>query len=462
MKILIVGAGIVGVQLAKRLIDEHNDVTLIEQDQEVARNVSNIVDCMLVHGNGNSPEILKQAGIEKADFLICLTGSDELNMIICNMVSSLYSRTSTVARVRNDDYMGHHFNIDHLINPDTETSDAIFRTIEQGVMSDITLFEGTKYQMMSLQIGDDSPLRQQRVQQLRQNLGFDFLIAVIIRNGEYIIPSGNTIITEQDVVYVVSNHENLKQLYTISGKMQSPLKTIAIVGGGKVGSAIVSSLVHRRKDRGFFSGLIMKLFTKGQGKQITIVEKDYEKCKQLSERFPEVLVLNADISDEAFSEENDFFNYDLIITTTEDEELNLITAMYAKSQGTAKAVSLVTQKNYVHIAYQLGIDVAISLKTTVVGSLLKLIRRGGVKNTYSISGGKLEMVEITIEESSPVIGKRLDQLKLPSDSLVLFISRDAEEIIPDGSHVFRQGENCFLISRKDVIKKLEKLFGTAQ
>lgn len=463
MKIIIVGAGIVGVQLAKRLIEEHNDVVLIEKESEVVRTVTNSVDCMIVNENGNRPEILKQAGIEKADFLISVTGSDELNMIICNMVTHLSPRPRAIARVRNDDYSSQGFSerIDY-INPDRETSDAISRTIEQGVMSDITLFEGSEYQMMSLQIGESSTLQGQRVRQLRQNLGFDFLIGVIIRNGEYIIPSGETVINQDDVVYAVARYDGLEQLYTLSGKSRSPLKSIAIVGGGKVGYSIASYLLRGKQGKRSVFGILTKLFARGTRKSISIIEKNYHKCKLLSEQFPEALVLNADISDEGFSEENDFFNYDLIIATTEDEELNLITAMYAKTQGTKKAVVLVTQKNYVHIAYKLGIDVAISIKNTVVSSILKLVRRGGVRNTYSISGGKLEMVELTIEGGSPVTGTSLGQVKLPRDSLILFISRGEEDIVPDGSYVFQQGDTCFVITRKEVIKKLERLFGREQ
>jgi trk system potassium uptake protein len=463
MKIIIVGAGIVGVQLAKRLIEENNDVVLIEKGSDVVRTATNSVDCMIINDNGNRPEILKQAGIDKSDYLISVTGSDELNMIICNMVIHLAPRPVAIARVRNDDYSSQGISERiHYINPDRETSDGITRTIEQGVMSDITLFEGSEYQMMGLQIEESSPLRGQKVRQLRQNLGFDFLIGVIIRNGEYIIPSGETVLAEEDVVYVVARYDGLERLYTLSGKSRSPLKAIAIVGGGKVGSSIAEYLLQRKQERRSVFGLFLKLFSRGVGKSISIVEKNYEKCKSLSARFPEALVLNADISDEGFSEENDFFNYDLIIATTEDEELNLITAMYAKTQGTKKAVVLVTQRNYVHIAYKLGIDVAISIKNTVVASILKMVRRGGVRNTYSISGGKLEMVELTIEAGSPVAGSSLGQIKLPRDSLVLFISRGEEDIVPDGSYIFHEGDTCFIITRKEVIKKLEKLFGKAQ
>lgn len=469
MKIIIVGAGIVGVQLAKRLTDENHDVILIDKDPDAVKDTIHTVDCMVVNDRGNNLEVLRKAGIEKADYFVCVTGLDELNLVTCNMVSQSCSKPVTIARVRNEDYFypvpngysHRYYNVDHIINPDKETSDAIIRTIECGVMRDITMFEGTPFEMTNLTISENSPFSGISVAEIRKSLGFDFLIGVVIRNDEYIIPSGDTVIYTGDTIYIISTRENLLDLITKSGEMQRTPKFIAIVGGGNVGTALASFLLGKRKERKSLFTYIRKMIPTGKRKGVAIVEKNYDKCKTLAERFPEALVLNADISDEGFLEENAFKDYDLIVTTTEKEDLNLIAAMYAKTQGIQKAITLVNQTNYVNVAYRLGIDVAISLKSCVISSILRLIRKGGVTNTYSISDGKLELVEILLREGSPAIGSTISRMRLPAGALVLFVTRGEENFVPDGAYTFQADDKVFVLTRKDVLTKMEKRFGTA-
>ncbi|MBN2050306.1 MAG: Trk system potassium transporter TrkA, partial [Spirochaetales bacterium] len=389
MKVIIVGAGVVGIQLAKRLIEEHHDVVLIDKDPEAVKNTSHSIDCMVIQDKGNNLIVLKKAGIDKADFFICVTGSDELNLVTCNMVSQSFSKPVTIARVRNEDYiypmpigMSHkYYNVDHIINPGKETSEAIIRSIESGVMRDITLFEGTRFEMTSLQVQKSSFFSGKAVKDLRQAFPWEFLIGVILRGDSYIIPSGDTVIEDKDTIYFIATRENLIEIFKIVGESNLIPRSVVIVGGGEIGSSVASFFLGKQKERQSFILALMRLLPKGKRRAVTIVEKDYQKCKRLAETFPDALILNADISDEGFLEEQGFKEHDLIVTTTEKEDLNVITAMYAKSQGFSKAVTLVMQLNYVNVAYRLGIDVAISLKNCVIGSILKLIRRGDVKNT---------------------------------------------------------------------------------
>jgi len=468
MKVIIVGAGIVGIQLAKRLIDENNDVILIDKDPTAVKDTMHTIDCMVINDRGNNLEVLKKAGVEKTDYFVCVTGSDELNLVTCNMVSQSFSKPVTIARVRNEDYFypvpnGYthkYYNVDHIINPDKETADAIIRSIEGGVMRDITMFEGTRYEMTNLTVPEGSPFSGRSIAEIRRTLAFDFLIGIIIRSGEYIIPSGDTVLYAGDTIYIISTRENLIDLITKSGEMKKTPKLITIVGGGNVGTAIASFLLGKRKGKQSLFAHIMKLLPKGKRKTVAIVEKDYEKCKVLADKFPEALVLNADISDEEFLEENTFKDYDLIVTTTEKEDLNLIAAMYAKTQGVQKAITLVNQTNYGNIAYRLGIDVAISLKNCVISSILRLVRRGGVKNIYSISDGRLELIEIILQANSPLTGNTLGSIKLPRDSLILFITRGDDSFVPGGAYTFQTEDKVFVLTRKDIRTKIEKRFGT--
>ena len=468
MKVIIVGAGIVGIQLAKRLIDENNDVILIDNDPDAVKDTTHTIDCMVVHDKGNNLNVLKKAGIDKTDYFVCVTGSDELNLVTCSMVSQSFSKPVTIARVRNEDYLypvpdgyeHRYYNVDHIINPGKEASDAVIRTIECGVLRDITMFEGTLYEMTNLTIPEESPFSGRRIEEIRKSMGFDFLIGVVIRNDDFMIPGGDTLLYSGDTIYVISTRKNLLDFISRAGQMKSPPKSIAVVGGGEIGAAVASFLLGKRKGPQSFFTYIRKIIPKNKKKTVTLVEKSYSKCKLLSERFPDALVINADISDEGFFEENMFSDYDLIVTTTEKEELNLITAMYAKTQGIKKAITLVHQSSYVNVAYKLGIDVAVSLKSCVISSILRLVRRGGVKNTYSISDGRLELVEISLQAGAPVVGVSIRRLKLPGGALILFIARGQENFVPGGDYTFQEDDKVFVITRKDVIPKIEKRFGT--
>jgi len=466
MKIVIVGAGNVGIQIARQLIEENKDVVLIDRDPEKIKFAQNSLDCMVVHGEANSRQILETAGIADADFFISVTESDELNMIACGLVSSEFTVPYKIARVRNIDYSDSRISdkpflgIDYVVNPEIEAARAITRSVEHGATSDIMYFEDSSFQMRTLLAGPDSFFSEKTVKEVKESLGLDFIIAVVLRDNDYIIPSGNTVIRTGDTLYVIGEQETLEAIFSWAGKHRVDLKRVIVVGGGRIGSYVARDLLNKTPLGGKTSvtKLFRNLFTSRTARRLVIIEKDYETSKNLAEQFPEALVINDDISNEGVLEDGDFLKYDLLIAVTENQELNLVTSLYAKSLGIDRTIALVNKNNYLNIAANLQIDTTISLSNTMVNTVLKFVRRGNIKNVHAISGGKLEIIEVSCDEDSSFFGKKIKDLKLPHDTLIIFISNGQENIIPHGDYTIQSGDHIVLITRKESIKKLDKMF----
>ena len=466
-KVVIVGAGAVGFQLAKQLISENKDVVLIEKDPDVARLVSNKLDCMVVTGEGNKIETLRKAGTEGAQYFISVTDSDEVNMIACGIVSSEFNVDSKVARVRSVEYAETKISqkgflgIDYVVNPEIEAARAIVRSIEHGAVSDIMLFESSDVQIRNLTIDRHSPFQNKSLIEIDRIIDVSFLVAIILRQNRFIIPSGDTVIQEGDILYVAANAVNFDRLFSSLGKQKSGLKKVVIVGGGNIGTLVAESLLGERRGQGLVRKLLTSLSPAYGKRSVKIVERDYDRAKQLADRFHEGLVINADISDEGIFEEEHFANSDLVIAATDNQELNIVTAIYAKTFGIKRSIALVNKNNYSHIATHLGIDVAVSLKNAMVNTILKYIRRGNVRSVHSISDGQMEVLELNVEAKSRAVGKRVSAIPLPKDCLIVSISRESETIIPDGSNLVMENDHIIVIAQKSAAEKVEALFTTS-
>ncbi|MBU8913051.1 MAG: Trk system potassium transporter TrkA [Spirochaetales bacterium] len=464
MKVVIVGAGAVGLQIAKQLIDEKKDVALIEQDAERARIAVNRLDCMVINRPGNSLEALREAGTESADFFIAVTDSDEVNLISCVLAGGENAALFKIARVRNIDYSSTpiaeegFLGINFVVNPEVVAAQAIIRTIEHGAISDIMFFEQSKTQMRHLTVEAESPIADRKLSEIGHAFGVTFLVAVILRDNNFIIPSGETVLHRGDILYVVATEESFDVLYDRLGTEKMDLRRVVIVGGGKIGAMIADHLLDGQKKSEGVIRRLMKVFSESRRRSVKIIDRDYARCKELSEQLPGALVINADVSDEGVFEEEHFANTDLIISVTANQELNLVTAVYAKTLGIKRSIALVGKTTYTRIASQLGIDVPVSLKNSVANTILKLVRKGNVRSIHSISEGSLEVMEISVDGHSVAAGKRISEVRLPQGALVVSVLRDDQNIIPDGEYVLQGGDHIIIIARIEFIERIQALF----
>ena len=238
MKVIIIGAGFTGTQLAKRLITDENDVVLIDKDEETVRHASNRLDCMVVHANGNSLDTLVDVGIAKADALVAVTESDELNMITCSLVQSLYPNVLKIARVRNEDYypkvssisktqQNALYGIDFMVHPDFEAAEAIVNAVEHGAVTDVLEFEDSPYEVARVTIEKGSKLDGISLQNIRHLTKLHFLIAYIERDGETFMPTGATILHAESRIGILANKNIMNEIFELAGAKTQDIKKIA-------------------------------------------------------------------------------------------------------------------------------------------------------------------------------------------------------------------------------------------
>lgn len=446
MNIVIVGAGEVGTHIASQLVAEQKDVVIIEKDPECAAKASNMLDCLVITGEGSNVDILKQAGAENADIFIAATSVDEVNMISCFVAGSAFNTPVKIARVRNVDYMrggllkNSSIGIDYLVNPEIEAAFDIVQTVLHGASSGIFAFQGTNAQLRDFLVKDDSIFNGVLVKDIRSIIDQNFIIAGVLRNEMLHIPKGDFQILTGDHIYIVALGKSFNKILTRAGMTVDKLKRIVLVGGGLIGKHIAGMLIE-------------------DGKDVRIIEKDYERCKELSALYPEATVINGNISDQDVFEEENIAYTDAIITTTQSEELNILAGVYAKSKGVKRAVALIDKLNYTTLATNLGIDSCISAKLSSVDAILKLIRKGNIKNVYTIFEGQAEAIEFIVGSSNKnIIGKKIMDLKFPSGCLIIAVQRHRKTIIPTGSLVIEEGDSIITFAAHDEISRLEELF----
>ena len=474
MRVVIVGAGQTGTQLARYLVQEKHDVSMIEPDEETARHASNRIDCLVLHDTGTKIESLEEAGIAKADALVCLTESDEKNMIICGLAASRYPELIKIARVRNDEYTrmihgpeipGHKIlGIDRFVHPDIEAAQAVLNVLPHGASGNILRFPGTPYELGSVSIRKDSAMDGLSLMDFRTLVKGEGLIALVEREQECFLPSGSTTIKSGDRIHVMIREDNMDQVFHLAGRKETPLRRIGIVGGSRIGGLIAEGLL-KPQDKSVYANkspkgipLFFRSFIPKSSRRVIIIEENYMLCKDLSVRFPEAIVLNEDISDENFIAEESLGDLDLLIAATDNQELNIITAIFLRSLGVRRTIALVSSPGHETIAYKLGVDVAIPVKSVVVDSILSHIMGRGIRGIHSLGDGSVGIVEVEIGLGSPAADKAITEFRLSGGGLVLMVNRGKTSFIPKGDYIFQTADKVFVIAKNGSEGEIDKFF----
>ncbi|MDR2884037.1 MAG: Trk system potassium transporter TrkA [Deferribacteraceae bacterium] len=442
MKIVIVGAGEVGTSIARQLIDDGKDVILIERDAESAKRASNSLDCLVVTGEGTHAEVLKEAGTAGADIFIAATTSDEVNIISCMIVAAEFDVPVKVARVHSVEYSkSRAFNskisgVDYLVNTDREAAWEISQTIEQGADSTITIFKNTDVQMREYYIEQDDFYAGKVLKDLKTDMKEDFIVAGVVRKGQLTIPAGDFVIAEDDTIYIVADRRTFSRMASKSGQKESKLRKIAVVGGTPIGVAVAEYMTFK-------------------GRSVTIIDKDYDRCRQLTEEVPDAMIIYGDISDHTIYTESNINSMDAIICTTTNEELNIISGVYAKALGVKRVVAVVEKTSYLTVASSIGIDSTVSPKFCAVNAILKLTRKGNVRSIHSIFEGQAEAIEVTISETLPFVNKPLKEIILPVDCRIVAVNRNRKSIIPDGNFELKVNDQAIIFAKRASIAELE-------
>ena len=450
MTVIIIGAGVTGVELARRLIAKKHNVVLIEQNQETARHAANRLDCIVTEASGNDPKVLTEAAIQRADALVTLTDSDELNMIICGVAESLAPKVLKIARVRNENYVAslntgkeRTLGIDFLVHPDQEAALAIINAVEHGAVSDIIAFENSPYQLTCFTIGAGSKMDGITLQNIRSvTIDGPFVVVAVEDENKTVIPSGGTVLHAGMRISILTLPNYIERFYALAGFTVKPIKKIALVGIGKVGKRVAASLVEKHS-----FGIFKRLFglhSKSRW-EVAIIDKDSTLAKQAAAEYPEARIYSGDVTDEAFIEEIALNSFDLVINATQNYELNMITSAYLKTLGIPKTIALVQSSVMSNVAYKIGVDVAIPLKDVTVDVIMSHLGGKHLTRIHTMGAGELEIVEVIISDQSEAVEKSLKDIAMPGVFLILLITNETGCRIPDGNTVLEADDKLAVI-----------------
>jgi trk system potassium uptake protein TrkA len=464
MKIVIVGAGVVGTYVARQLTEEDKGVVLIEKNPEVARVTTNDLDCLVVNDDGSHLDVLQHAGVADCEYFIALTGSDEVNIVTCGMVSGEFPHLKTIARVRNPYYSSLNasrrafMGISYIINPEVEAANTVIRAIHEGVVSDLFTLQEDKLLMRTHLVAAGSAFAGKDLRGLRREISREFLVPALVREEELIIPSGDITLQEGDLLYFMGSPENLDSILGGFTRQKERLRKICLIGGNLITEYIIQGLQGENAGtaKGFFSSLL-----RSRGQQISVIEQNKEQAKHFAQIFPGITVLNRDAAEEGSLEHEQIGDFDLACALTDHQSLNLLSAMLAKQLGTKKVMALVINNNYLRLSAKMEVDAVVSLKNAVVNSILHIIRKAHIKTVYSFHEDDIELVELKIQEDSKAAKKQIMDISMPKGSLIIYIMREGSSMIPSGRTELLPGDEIGIIVKKEAISKLESIFENA-
>jgi len=435
MKVLILGAGRRGLRLARHLIEEKAEVTILDSSESKCQQAQMKLDLMAVPGSATDLSSLIEAGAGNADAVIAVTNSDEVNIISCGIVATNFKNVqNTIAVTRSISYVGPSHNailgINHVVNPDEACADRIANIIRSGIYNDTITFPDTDFTLFTLDVQEHSPFVGQNLITLRKKFPYNFVVDGIHRDGELIIPSGLTTIQRGDTIAITSDSDEAieKLIQYTESDVQHKTKRIIIIGASSIANFLLSK------------------FTKRERRKVTLIDMSAETCEDFSRRFPEVLVINQTITDEEVWEEEEIHNADLVMSLTDNDELNIITASYSKKIGVTRSIALIkTNLNYSKFALSLGVDVALSQTDVTVDSIIKNMRGEGVNAMHSLFDGDLEVYEYIIQKDCAYIGKMLKEINLKGKVVVAGVkSSDGKSFVPGGDYVISVDDRLIL------------------
>lgn len=450
MKILILGAGVMGSSVAEALANEENDIVVIDFKPLLLEALKERFDIATVTGNAAHPSVLEQAGVHNTDMVIAVTDSDETNMLACMIINTLYNRPKTIARVRAIDYLKHPhmfspsgIPVDHVISPEQMVMESIRNLIEFPGVMHISSFAGGLVRLFSVKVLSHGFLTGKKIKDIRERLADGKIrIVAIFRQGNPLAVNGDAIIESGDEVFIVAPREEIRKVLKALNKLEAPLKRIMIAGGGHIGKRLALALENNY--------------------QIKIIEKDLHRAKKIANELPKTVVLNGDCTDETLLLDESVDSADMFCAITDNDGVNIISASLAKSLGARKTICLLNHMSYSKLLPGSGIDVSVFPNQETLGSILKYVRRGDVAQVRSLCGGTAEAIEAIAHHNNgddSVVGKRVDAIHFPAGIVMGALIRNNRVIPIHHDTIFEENDHVVMFAMdKKLISNIEKLF----
>ena len=449
MRVVVIGAGEVGFDVAEMLAEEQHDVFVVDNNADVLRRVQRKLDVMTVEGNGTSSSTLNEAQVSKADIVIAVTAVDEVNLVAC-MIADRLGVPTTIARTRTTEDERRHavldiqdFGIDLAIHPEEAAAAEVVRLIQRASASDVLTFCNEQLQLIGIRVDAEAAVVGQTMQELMQaHPNTDFRVKAILRGETTLLPKGRERIHPEDHLFVMVRPSDVSAVTRIMGKEETRIRHIMITGGTRVGASIARRIMHACPDC-----------------RIKLIEPNAERAEQLAADLPEVLVIQGDATEVDLLVEEGLKDMDAFIAVSDAEEANLVTCLMAKEFGVYKTVAQLSKVAYIPMSEHLGLDAAVSPKLAVSREVRRYFRGQNVLSVATVYGLNAEILEAYASPGSPITRGALHELDLPEGMLVGAVNHNGSGIeIAAGDTRVRADDRVIVFALPDVVEHIESLF----
>ncbi len=438
MNIIIVGCGKVGHTLVEQLSNEEHNIVVVDKNAAKVQYLTDNLDVMGVIGNGVSYQTLLQAGVANSDLVIAVTGSDEENLLCC-LIAKKTGNCQTIARVRNPiynseiDFLKAEFGLAMIINPELTAAREIARMFQFPSAIRVDSFARGQVEMLHCKLSKDSPLIGLKLMNLSQKLKVNVLVCKVLRGEEAIIPNGNFIFEENDIIAIAASRKNARTFFKNAGIMKNPVKNAILAGGGKISYYLAKSLM--------MSGI-----------DVTIIEQNPDRADFLSEELPEATIILGDATDQSLLEQEEYQTADGFACLTGLDEENILLALHVNANSKAKTVTKVNRISFQNVIDKLDLGSIIYPRITTADYIIKYVRSASaaqhdnnVETLYKLANGKAEALEFNITDSSGITDIPLQHLKIRPNTLIGSIYRHGKVIFPGGQDMIKVGDTVMVV-----------------
>ncbi len=446
MRIIIVGAGEVGSNLARNLLEEQQDVVIIDNDPMKISAITELMDVQAIQGYGSHPDILEAAGADKADMIIAVTASDEVNMVVCQMAYSLFNIPTKIARVRNNAYrrvMEHHlYNRDHMpvdviITPGLEIANVITRTLAVPGAFEVEDYLSGDLQMIGVRVKAGANCLGKTIGELEEHYPA-FRILAIFRRERLLIPQDDDHLEKEDEIFFVSLRENTPDIIQLFGYEARPNKSVFVVGGGHIGFNICRNLEM-------------------MGYRPKLLESDRARAEWLANNLSDTTVLYGDALDQTIYEQEEVSSVGVVVMVTSDDATNMLASILVTGMGANNVMSLVNNTSFISLVVSLGLEKVISPGDITASRILKHLRVGQVHSVHSLKEGQAEVIEARISDQSPLAGLHAKDISLPYGVRLGAVISGNVVVKLTSETIIHTGDSVILIAQEDQISTTEGL-----
>ncbi|MFC6723246.1 Trk system potassium transporter TrkA [Halobium palmae] len=441
MRIIVVGAGEVGSNIAVSLSADH-DVIVVDVEPETVEELTYSQDVLAVEGDGTSLDLLREVGVDSADLFIASTDDDETNLVACSTAKTL-NDVFTIARIKNAKYLEtwnrseRAFGVDFMVSVNLLTATDVVRIIGLPAALDVDPFSGGLVQMVEFEVTKDSEIAGGTIAESDRFEGLTF--AALVHEGKVTIPRGETVIRPGDKIIVIGRPTSTREFSRVVAPLEAVegIGDVVIAGGSEIGYHTARLLEER-------------------GLNPRLVERSPERARQLAELLPRTTVLEHDATDVEFLVAEHVNEADTVVAATDSDEKNLLISLLSKNIGVGRTVAIVNEGTYTELFEAVGIDVAISPREVTAEEIIRFSEEGSIENLSLIEGRQAEVLEVQVDEGSVLTGRAIREAasELPSQVVIGAITRDGTFIVPRGETVIEAGDHVVLFVATDVLSEV--------